>query len=83
MHDRRLGWQLARQFQGDDVKTYEIRSGERSVTVRDASTPQHAIIDYLRSMGCRDREMVRLGKDGVSWRGAVYKAVPVAEDRRL
>jgi hypothetical protein len=65
------------------MTTYEIRSGERPVTTRDASTPQHAVIDYLRSMGCRDGEIVRLGTDGVSWRGAVYKAVPVSVDRRF
>jgi hypothetical protein len=57
--------------------TYDIRSGRRSLTHRSASTAQHAILDYLRSMGCRDDEIVRLGTDGVSWRGAVYKAVPL------
>lgn len=57
--------------------TYDIRSGRRSLSHRVASTAQHAVIDYLRSMGCRDDEIVRLGNDGVSWRGAVYKAVPI------
>ena len=59
------------------AETYEIRCGSRSVTLRDASTPQHAVIDYLRSLGCRDAEIVRLAPGGVSWRGAVYTAVPL------
>jgi hypothetical protein len=58
-------------------ETYEIRCGSRSLTHREASTPQHAVIDYLRSLGCREREIVRLSPGGVSWRGAVYTAVPL------
>jgi hypothetical protein len=61
---------------------YEIRSGRRSLSLRDASTPQHAVMDYLRSMGCRDDEIVRLGTSGVSWRGAIYRAVPISGRRR-
>jgi hypothetical protein len=57
------------------TETYEIRCGRRSLALRDASTPQHAVLDYLRSIGCRDAEIVRLAPDGVSWRGAVYTAV--------
>lgn len=55
--------------------TYEIQSGRRVVSQRPASTPQEALIDYLRSLGCPDDEMVRLGMDAISWHGAVYKAV--------
>jgi hypothetical protein len=44
-----------------------------------ASTPQYAVFDFLRSMGCRDNEIVRLAGGEVSWRGAVYAAVPVDE----
>jgi hypothetical protein len=62
------------------MTTYEIRSGRRALTTRDASTPQHAVLDYLKSMGCRDADIVRLARDGVSWRGAVYRAVPVGTD---
>ena len=61
------------------MSAYEIRSGRRALSVRDASTAQHAVIDYLRSMGCRDAEIVRLGGGGVAWRGAVYTAVPVEQ----
>jgi len=35
-------------------------------------------MDYVRSLGCRDAEIARLGADALSWRGAVYRAVPVA-----
>jgi len=62
------------------MRTYEIRSGRRTVSLRDASTPQHAVLDYLKSMGCRDADIVRLGRDGVAWRGARYTAVEVAQD---
>ena len=33
-------------------------------------------MDYVRSLGCRDVEVARLGADAVSWRGAVFRAVP-------
>jgi hypothetical protein len=58
---------------------YEIRSGGRVLSVSVASTPQYAVFDFLRSMGCRDNEIVRLAGGEVSWRGAVYAAVPVDE----
>ncbi len=63
------------------MTTYEIRSGRRAVSVRDASTPQHAVVDYLKSMGCRDSEIVRLATHEVAWRGAVYKAVALESGR--
>ena len=64
------------------AETFEIRCGSRSVTHRNATTPQHAVIDYLRSLGSRDAEIVRLAPGGVSWRGAVYTAVPLAGSAR-
>jgi hypothetical protein len=39
-----------------------------------------AVVEYLRSMGCRDDEMSTLGADAISWNGAVYRAVAVAHD---
>jgi hypothetical protein len=59
------------------AQAYEIRSGGRALSVRAASTPQHAVLDFLKSMGCRDSEIVRLAGGKVSWRGAMYVAVPV------
>ncbi|TML22790.1 MAG: hypothetical protein E6G28_04120 [Actinobacteria bacterium] len=55
---------------------YEVRSGKREVAFQYASTPQEALIEYLRSIGCRDDEVVRLGARAVSWRGAVFTAAP-------
>jgi len=36
------------------------------------------LLDYVKSLGCKDAEIVRLGDSVVSWRGARYVAVPVA-----
>ena len=55
---------------------FEVRSGRRPVTLLEASTPQEAVLDYVRSLGCRDDEIHRLGSDAVAWRGAVFSAVP-------
>ena len=54
---------------------YEVRSRNRTVSVQRASTAQEALIEYLRSVGCGDDEMVPLGADSVTWRGAVYSAI--------
>jgi hypothetical protein len=62
------------------ARSYEIRSGKKRVSVRSAATPQQALIDYLRSLGCSDRDLVRLGTDAVAWRGARYSAVPVSSE---
>jgi hypothetical protein len=57
---------------------YEIRSGRRPVSIKSAASAQQALLDYVRSLGCSDVEIVRLGVAAVSWRGARYTAVPVA-----
>ena len=36
-----------------------------------------AVVDYVRSFGCSDDEIRRLGVDSVSWRGARFNAVLV------
>ena len=61
-------------------KSYEIRSGGRPVSIQSAGTAQEALIDYLRSLGCRNDEIVRLGVDAIAWRGARYSAAPVGPD---
>ena len=61
------------------MKTYQVRTGRRRLALIEAATPQHALFDYARSMGCRDDEVMKLSPDSVSWRGAVYKAVAVPE----
>jgi hypothetical protein len=55
---------------------YEVRSGRRAVSVQKADSAQEAIIEYLRSIGCRADEIVRLGANQVAWRGMIYKAEP-------
>jgi hypothetical protein len=63
---------------GDEMSTsYEVRTGRRAVAVRSASTAQEALTDYLRALGCRHDEIVKMGVDAAAWRGAVYSAVPV------
>ena len=64
-------------------ETYEIKCGSCRLMLRDASTPQHAVVDYLRSLGCRDAELVPLAPDGVAWRGAVYTAVRLPNSAAL
>jgi hypothetical protein len=56
------------------VTNYEIRTGRKMVSVRDAGSGYQALVDYLRSVGCRDDEIRRTGSESVSWRGAVYRA---------
>jgi hypothetical protein len=62
-------------------ETYEIKCGSRRLTLRDASTPQHAVVDYLRSLGCRDADFVRLAPDGVARRAPCTR--PCASRRPL
>ena len=59
---------------------YQLRSGRRTVAVREAWSAHDAVFDYVRSLGCRDDELVCIGLGAVSWFGAVYRAEPVAED---
>ena len=56
-------------------QTYEVHSGDRLVGVRTASTPQAALFDFVRSLGCPDEEIMKLSPDVISWRGSVFKAV--------
>jgi len=62
------------------LKTYEIRSGRRTVSIRSGANAQQTLIDYLRSLGCRSDEIVRLGVDAIAWRGARYSAALVSPD---
>jgi hypothetical protein len=62
---------------GTGYSSYEVLCGKRLISHKRASTAAEAVIDYLRSIGCRDDEMMRVGMDAVTWRGAIYKAVPV------
>jgi hypothetical protein len=60
-------------------RTYEIRLSGQTVGRREEIDPQLAVLDYLRSMGCEEDEIVRVGNDSASWRGALYTAVEAGE----
>jgi hypothetical protein len=61
-------------------RAYEIRLSGQAVARREDIDPQFAVLDYLRSLGCDVDEIIRVGNDSASWRGALYTAVSVAED---
>lgn len=62
------------------LTTYEVhQSGRQTISVLEANNAQQAVIDLLRSLGCREDEIVRLSPGTVSWRGAIYRAVPVSD----
>ena len=63
------------------LKDYEIRSGQHAVSIRSAPSAQVALLDYVKSLGCRDAEIVRLAQAAVSWRGARYTAVLAPGER--
>jgi hypothetical protein len=56
--------------------TYEVQSGRRTIGLREAPSAQAALLDHVRSLGCRDEEIIRLGASSISWRGATYRALP-------
>jgi hypothetical protein len=60
--------------------SYEVRSGTRLVSLQNANTAKEAVIEYLLSMGCRSDEIARVAANAVTWRGAVYRAVPLGSD---
>jgi hypothetical protein len=61
------------------TREYEIRSGNRTVSVQRSCSALQAAVDYVRMFGSRDDEITRLGVDMVAWRGARFTAVPVAD----
>jgi hypothetical protein len=63
------------------TKKYEIRSGRRTVAVQYSVTPLQAVVDYVSKFGCKRDEIVTIGVDTVSWRGARFSAVPASSDR--
>jgi len=60
---------------------YVVRAGQNDVGLKSASTPHEALRDYLRGIGCRDDEIVRMGEDAAAWRGAIYRAVPATSEQ--
>jgi len=58
-------------------KKYAIRSGRRTVSIQYSVNALQAVVDYVRTFGCGDDEIRRLGVDSVAWRGARFSAVLV------
>jgi hypothetical protein len=61
------------------TKQYEIHSGRRVVSTQHSVSPLQAAVDYAKSFGSSDVEIMRVGVDCVSWRGARFTAVLVPE----
>ena len=53
---------------------YHVLSGRRIVATRNGPCAREVALDYVRAMGCHRDEIIYYGVDGVSWRGAVYRA---------
>jgi hypothetical protein len=65
-----MGWMTA-----TPKRSYDIRLSGQTVARREEIDPQLAVLDYLRSIGCEEDEIIRVGNDSASWRGALYTAV--------
>jgi hypothetical protein len=59
---------------------FHVLSGRRIVATRTGPCAREVALDYVRSMGCKRDEIIYYGVDGVSWRGAVYRAQLVEAD---
>ena len=59
---------------------FHILSGRRIVATKSGPCAREVALDYVRSMGCHRDEIIYYGIDGVSWRGAVYRAQAVEHD---
>ena len=55
-------------------RQYHVISGRRVVATQAGPSAREAALDYLRALGCKRDEIVYYGVDGVSWRGAIYRA---------
>ena len=64
-------------------KKYEIRSGDRLVSIQFSVSPLQAVLEYVRSYGVKDDEITRLGVDCVAWQGARFNAVLVPTESPL
>ena len=63
-------------------KKYEIHSGRRIVSIQYSVSALQAVVDYVRSFGCSNDEIITLGVDTVAWRGARFSAVQIPAEPR-
>ena len=61
---------------------FVITSGRRAIATRSAVSAREAVLDYVRSLGCKRDEIVSYGADTVAWRGAIYRAEPEDPESR-
>ena len=61
------------------TKKYAIYSGKRAVSIQYSVSALQAAVDYAKAFGSTDAEIMRVGIDCVSWRGARFTAVLVPE----
>lgn len=61
------------------TKKYAIYSGKRAVAIQYSISPLQAAVDHVKAFGSTDAEIMRVGADCVSWRGARFTAVPIPE----
>ena len=57
--------------------SYEVRCGAQLLSFQNAATAREAVVAYLRSVGCREEEITGVAVNAVSWRGTVYRAIPL------
>jgi hypothetical protein len=62
------------RFEMNSKTEFHVIAGRRVVATRNGPSAREVALDYLRAMGCKRDEIVYYGLDGVSWRGAVYRA---------
>jgi len=62
------------RFEVNSKTQFHVIAGRRVVATRSGPSAREVALDYLRAMGCKRDEIVYYGTDGVSWRGAVYRA---------
>ena len=60
--------------------SYAIHSSRRQVGVINAWSAAEAVIEYLRSRGFGEQDIVRLAGNAASWRGAVFTATKLDSD---
>lgn len=49
----------------------------RLLSFQSAPSAREAVVEYLRSVGCREEEISGVAANAVSWRGLVYRAIPL------
>ena len=55
-------------------KQFHVFSGRRIVSTKSGPSAREVALEYVRSMGCHRDDIIFYGVDGVSWRGAIYRA---------